>query len=171
MSSARPWALVACLLLVPATVLASTPSKIAVLDFELSDLTLTPNSTQELARTASLRGLLEQALSERSEARLVRVSSADQQAADQGFGYLFDHPEAAASLAAQSEADYVVVGRLHKPSDLFAYLRVHLVQVGSGRVVGDYVVEVKGAVPALTQRGVSTLAKNIDGTLRVAATQ
>jgi len=33
-----------------------------------------------------------------------------------GVGYLFDHHDVAAKLGKQFGADYVLVGRLHKPS-------------------------------------------------------
>jgi hypothetical protein len=139
---------------------------LAVLDFELNDLTLTPGTTAEVERTASLRPLLEAVLEQRGDYRLVEVSSADQRVADYGFGYLYEHPRAAAELASSAGADFVLVCRLHKTSFLFAYLRAQLVQVAAGRVVGHYAVEVKGADSELTQRGVDALAEYIDKTLR-----
>lgn len=163
--------LISGLLLVVIGAPAAESTHLAVLDFELNDLTLDPGTPEELERTASLRPLLEQALIERPGLSLVQIPSTSQQAADRGVGYLFEHPEAAAELAATSGADYVVVGRLHKPSFLFAYLKAHLVDVRSGRVVGDYVVEVKGAQPALTQRGVEALAEDIGGTLQLSAVE
>ena len=50
-----------------------------------------------------------------------------------GFGYLFDHHDLAAQLAKQYHADYVLVGRLHKPSFLFIYLMAHLIDVKNER--------------------------------------
>ena len=69
------------------------------------------------------------------------------------FGYLFDHTEVAAQLGERSGVDWIAVGRVHKPSFLFAYLKVRLVNTRTRRVVGDFVVEVKGYLKKLTERG------------------
>jgi hypothetical protein len=160
----KPW--LAALLLLLAAGVGQAETAVAVLDFELNDLTLDPATAEELARTASLRPLLEAALAQRGEYRLVAVTGGRQREADRGFGYLFEHPGAAAALAAERGADFVLVGRLHKPSFLFAYLQARLVSVGAGRVVGYYVVEVKGSEPALTERGIEALAADIAATLQ-----
>lgn len=162
---------IAGLLLVVGSASAAEAARIAVLDFELNDLTVAPGAPEELQRTASIKPLLEQALSERTSLSLTQIPSASQQAADRGFGYLFEHPKAAADLAASTGADYVVVGRLHKPSFLFAYLKAQLVEVRRGRVIGDYVVEVKGSQPVLTRRGVEALAEYIGGTLEFSSVE
>jgi hypothetical protein len=133
---------------------------IAVLDFELNDLTLDPNNSTERERTASIRPMLQQALAAR-EFRTVTVDPEDQSAADEGVGYLFDHPDVAASLGNAAGADWVVVGRVHKSSFLFAYLKAHVVNTHTGAQVGDLVVEVKGPQQSLTRRGVETLAQQI----------
>ena len=101
------------------SVLAAT--KIAILDFELKDLTLAPRIPSELERTASIKPLLETEL-ERAGYTVVNIDLASQQNADAGIGYLFDHHDIAAKLGKKFNADYVLVGRLHKPSFLFAYL-------------------------------------------------
>ncbi len=101
---------------------------IAVLKFELRDLTLAPAVPAEVKRTASIKPLLEEQL-RRAGFRIVAIDKSRQQQADGGVGYLFEHHDAAAALARKSGADYIVVGRLHKPSFLFAYLMVHLVAV------------------------------------------
>jgi hypothetical protein len=85
--------------------------------------------------------------------------------ADAGFGYLFDHADAAAKLGRQQGADWVLVGRLHKPSFLFAYIMAHLVDAHTGRLVGNYVVEVKGPPRLVTAKGVERLANQIDQTI------
>ena len=97
--------------------------RLAVLDFELNDLTPLPGGADEQARTASVRPLLEKAIAETSPS--VRIVAIDPQAArnaDAGFGYLFEHGEVAAQLGAEHGADWILVGRLTKPSFLFAYL-------------------------------------------------
>jgi hypothetical protein len=138
--------------------------RIAVLDFELKDLTPAPNIPAEIARTASIKPLLEQELA-KAGYRIVQIDRADIAKAAAGPGYLFDHHDLAAELAQTARADYIVVGRLHKPSYLFIYLMAHLVDVKRGRLIGDYISEVKGGEKKLTLKGVESLARKITRTL------
>ncbi|WKJ91559.1 DUF2380 domain-containing protein [Methylomonas montana] len=136
-------------------------TRIAVLDFELKDLTLAPGVPEELMRTASIKPLLEKELKSAGYT-IVEVASQTQQAANSGVGYLFDHADAAAQLGKQVDADYVLVGRLHKPSFLFAYLMGHLVRVADAKLIGDYISESKGPNAKLTIKAVESLAGKID---------
>jgi len=81
-----------------------------------------------------------------------------------GFGYLFDHHDIAAQLAQQYGADYVIVGRLHKPSFLFVYLMAHLIDVKQQRLIADYLSEVKGGEKKLTRKGVESLVVKVNDT-------
>ena len=141
---------------------------VAVLDFELHDLTLLPEQATEMERVASLRPLLIEALAARNIST-VAISPQAQQAASKGHGYLLDHPELAADLGKQVAADYVVVGRLHKPSFLFAYLMTKLVVVDSGEVLAVSVTEVKGNAAKLTSRAIDALAEKLGAVLPQAA--
>ena len=145
--------------------LVHAESTLAILDFELNDLTLLPQTPEELARTASIRPQLEEALGKRDEIRLVSIDTEAATRANAGFGYLFDHHEAAARLGREQGADWVLVGRLHKPSFLFAYLLAHLVDVQKGTLAANYVVEVKGPAEQVTAKGVERLAEKIEQTL------
>lgn len=138
--------------------------RIAVLDFELKDLTLAPGIPAEVSRTASIKPLLEQELKKYGY-EIVDIASADQRQADAGVGYLFDHHDSAANLGRKYGADYIIVGRLHKPSFLFIYLMAHLVDVNQAKLVGDYISEVKGGEQKLTLKGVESLAVKINRTL------
>lgn len=142
---------------------------IAVLDFELNDLTPMPRTPAELERTASVAPLLREALAENGIYEMVIIDPEAQAEADAAFGYLFDHPELAAELGRQFGADWIAIGRLHKPSFLFAYLKVLLVNVKTQRIAGDYVVEVKGAGKKVIERGAASLAEQIDQTVNRAA--
>jgi len=135
--------------------------RIAVLDFELKDLTLLPDSPEEIERTASIRPFLENALSETAEVHIVEIDSAALSTANVGFGYLFEHADVAAELGKQHGADWVVVGRLHKPTHLFAYLMVHLVDAGTGTLAENFIVEVKGQQHIVNKKGAERLAKKI----------
>lgn len=103
-------------------------TKIAILDFELNDVTLAPKIPAEIQRTASIKTMLENEL-KKAGYKIIPVSLAEQHKANAGFGYLFEHNDSAAALAKKAGADYVLVGRLHKPSFLFAYLMGHLIKV------------------------------------------
>ena len=81
------------------------------------------------------------------------------------MGYLFDHHDVAANLGQQFGADYVLVGRLHKPSFLFAYLMAHLIKVSDAELVGNYISEAKGPQKKMTVKAVESLAVKIDKTL------
>lgn len=102
---------------------------IAVLQFELDDMTQLPHTPEEIARTASLQPLLAEALSSTHGHVLNPVSEKQQADADLGFGYLFTQTSAAAELGKSVDADWIIVGRLLKPSFLYAYLQAHVVNV------------------------------------------
>lgn len=95
--------------------IALAATRIAVLDFELKDLTLAPGIPAEIQRTASIKPLLEQELASAGYA-IVPISAAAQQAANSGVGYLYDHADAAAVLGKQHAADYIVVGGCTNPA-------------------------------------------------------
>ncbi len=143
-------------------VLAET--RIAILDFELKDLTLAPGTPAEIKRTASIKPLLEAEL-KKADYVIINIDPKSQEFADSGVGYLFDHPEVAANLGKQFDADYILVGRLHKPSFLFAYLMGHLIRVSDAKLIGNYVSESKGSNQKLTVKAVESLAVKIDKTL------
>lgn len=151
------WGLLISLLM--ATAQADT--RIAVLDFELRDMTMAPGIPAEVKRTAAIKSMLSGELA-KAGYTLVDISLAAQQRANAGFGYLFEHPDAAAELAKAAGAEYVVVGRLHKASFLFAYIMAHLVRVADGALLGNYSIETKGGETKLTFKAVETLTVNID---------
>ncbi len=148
---------------------AFAQTKIAILDFELKDLTLAPGIPAEIERTAAVKGMLEGELKSAGY-QIIPVQLDAQQYANSGVGYLFDHDEVAADLAKSVGADYIVVGRLHKPSFLFAYLMGHLVKADNAALLGNFIVESKGGDKKLTLKGVETLTVKIDQILDKAYT-
>jgi len=152
--------IILCLLSI--VVLAET--KIAILDFELKDLTMDPGIPEEIKRTASIKPLLEAEL-KKTDYVIISIDPESQEMANNGVGYLFDHNGVAASLGKQFGADYVLVGRLHKPSFLFVYLMGHLIRVSDSELIGNYIVESKGSNQKLTLKAVKSLAVKIDKTL------
>ena len=139
-------------------------TKIAILDFELKDLTMIPRTAAEIERTASIKPLLEAEL-KKADYVIINIPLIKQKKATGGAGYLFDHDDIAANLAKQYGADYVLVGRLHKPSFLFAYLMGHLVRVSDAKLIGNYISEAKGPNKQLTVKTVESLTVKIDRTL------
>jgi hypothetical protein len=144
---------------------ARAGTSLAILDFELHDLTLLPATPEEVQRTARLRPLLEQSLTSRNH-RIDNIAATTQAAAAWGTGYLADHPDAVAALADPAHTRFIVVGVLGKPSFLFSYIQARLVDVRSQQVVGNFSVEVKGQQDKITARGIDELARQIDARLR-----
>ena len=142
----------------------SAGTKIAILEFELKDMTLAPRIPSEIKRTASIKPLLEAELKS-ADYTIIDIDLESQKMADGGVGYLFDHDDVAAKLGKQFGADYVLVGRLHKPSFLFSYFMGHLIRVGDAKLIGNYISEAKGPNIKLTIKTVQSLTVKIDKTL------
>ena len=149
------------LLLLVSNGLYASP-RIAILNFELDDMTALPNTPQEQQRTASMRPLLEQAMQKVGDYEIIRIDSHVQAAANAGFGYLFHFKDLAAKLGRQNGADWVVVAQHSKPSFLYSYLLVHLIPVNTPDLNTDFAIELKGNHEQVTQRGVNALAKKIN---------
>lgn len=135
---------------------------VMVLDFELNDLTIYEDNTQELERTKKYKPLLEQALVEVGQLSIVSFDIADQSEADVGKGYLYDHHDLVAALGLTNDARWVVVGRLHKPSYLFSYLKVQLIDVTTAKLAADLSVELKGQQDKFLKKSVKLLALQIN---------
>lgn len=158
----RLWVLSFCVL---AGSSVAQADRVLVLDFELNDLTLYPKVEQEMARVASLRPLLVNELSGKfgHDTPLPPPSAAEEAA--KGAGYVFDRPSVAARLGREVAADWVVTGRLHKASHLFVYLKAQLIDVSTGEMAFDFVVEIKGWGQKLTRKGTETLALQVDSAI------
>ena len=135
--------------------------RIAILDFELIDITSLPNTAKEISRTASIKPFLEEALSQKGDYQFIQISLAEQSAANPGFGYLFKFHDVAAKLGKQFGADWIIVSQHSKPSFLFSYLMVHVVNVKTGKLMGRYEIELKGNHEKVTQHGTRKLARKI----------
>lgn len=154
--------IVLCLLLIPQLATAA----IAVLDFELRDLTLNPQVAEETRRTASLRPLLIEQLSRAHKIEVVDNPASAALEANKGQGYLFERPDVAARIGREAGVEWIISGRLHKASFLFVYLKAQLINTRTGRIAADFVVEIKGPQKKLTRKGIETLAKQIDEALK-----
>ncbi|MGR9088655.1 MAG: hypothetical protein ACU841_16520 [Gammaproteobacteria bacterium] len=77
-----------------------------MLEFELKDMTLAPGIPSEKVRTASIKPMLENELSQRGY-EIVAIPVDSQREADAGAGYLFDHHDSTAALARKFAGDDV----------------------------------------------------------------
>lgn len=114
---------------------AGPDPKVMVLDIQLNDLTDLPNAPEELAREAFLSSTFRQRLADKGVAVLPPAESLKTLAAQNSPTYLFDRPAEAAKLAAPSGADYVIIGVALKPTYLFVYPRLLLIDVKQQKVV------------------------------------
>lgn len=164
MNRLMPMTTILSLLLLASYSVQAAP-RIAILDFELNDITSLPNTPQEQLRTASIRPLLEQALSTVGDYGIIHIDAAEQAAANSGVGYLFRFNERAAELGGQAGADWVIIGQHSKPSFLFSYLMAHLIDVKNRKLAASYAIELKGNHEKVTRRGVKTLVGKIHDAL------
>jgi hypothetical protein len=142
-------------------------TRIAILNFELNDITSLPNTPEELTRTAAIRSLLEQAMTQIGDYEIIQINTGAQNAANSGFGYLFRFNEVAAKLGKQFGADWVVVGQHSKPSFLFSYLMTHLINVKTQQLDRNFAIELKGTHEKVMERGVRRLASMIHESIPV----
>ncbi len=141
--------------------LAVETTRIAILDFELNDITSLPNTPDEIIRTASFKPLLENAISNLGRYEIIQVNSKDYALQNAGLGYLYKFHDIAASLGEKVGAKWVIVGQHSKPSFLFSYIMVNLVNVKTKSLVAGYEIELKGSHRKVTERGIKAIAKKI----------
>ncbi len=146
-------------LVYPGFVIAN--QQIAILDFELNDITSLPNTEQERQRTTSIKPFLEQELQKIAKVDIIPISAKKQRESNPGIGYLYRFHDLAAKLGRQHGAEWVVVGQHSKPSHLFSYLIIYLVNVKEKKAIARYAIELKGNHQKVTQRATKQLAKNI----------
>ncbi len=127
-------------------------SKIAVQDFELLDLTfklsdpkkVAENEAQEQKKVELIATLLRDGITNTAGYTLVPISIEARNEADKGIGYLFDCTSCSAELGRNHNADYILIGRLHKPSYLFSYIIVRVIDTQNNKLIADFRSEVKG---------------------------
>ncbi len=132
---------------VPAAVPTANASigKVMVLDFLLNDLTDLPNPPEELARIAHFNLAFKRKLTA-DGVQIVPVNDRIKAiAATQSATYLFDHTDIAASLAEGSGADYIIIGVAMKPTYLFVYPRLLLVDIKTRRKAFTSYVQMEGS--------------------------
>jgi hypothetical protein len=120
-------------------------AKVMVLDFPLNDLTDLPNPPEEVARTADFNQFFKQQLLDDGVELIPVTENIKAIAAAQSATYLFDHPDIAADLAKDSGADYILLGVAMKPTYLFVYPRLLLVETKTKRKAFTAYVQMEGS--------------------------
>lgn len=113
----------------------ATEAKIMALDFQLNDMTNLPNAPEELARISHLSATFKQKLADNG-AQLVPVTKelkAELKA--NSATYFYERVEVAAKLAQGSGADYLLIAVALKPTYLFVYPRILMVDLKTEKVV------------------------------------
>ncbi len=160
----------------PATALpiaTASIGKVMVLDFPLNDLTDLPNPPEELARIAYFNVAFKQKLVD-DGVQIVPINDKIKAiSATQSATYLFDHTDIAASLAEDSGADYILIGVAMKPTYLFVYPRLLLVDVKTKRKAFTSYVQMEGSwlEKTTTASSAKSLAKKVSAELKKLAAQ
>lgn len=126
-----------------------------VVDFELRDVSPIPNVAQEVERTEYIDSVIRNTLKEAGYT-LMEPCDVLIQASQQGLGYLYDRPEVAGRLGGECGADYVLMGQTWKPSFLFVFPQVQVVDTRKNLTREQLVV-----VSRSVQLEASTLDKNV----------
>lgn len=136
---------------------ADTPAmkKIMAVEFELRDVSPIPNVSQEVERTALIDNVIKKALAA-SGYKIVPACDALKKAFEQGNGYLYDRPEVAGKIGGECGADYIFMGQTWKPSFLFVFPQVQIVDTRKNLTREQLVV-----VSRVVQLEASTLDKNV----------
>lgn len=141
---------------------SATPvTKIAILDFELKDITSLPNTPDEIIRTASFKPLLESEIKNLGNYKIIQIDTKDYIYENGGLGYLYKFHDIAAALGKKYGAEWVIVGQHSKPSFLFSYIMVNVVNVKAKNLVSHFDIELKGNHKKVTQRGIKAISKKI----------
>lgn len=147
-----------CTILLASTVLAKP--NIAVLTFQLDDMTQLPNTPAELTRTASFKPLLEQQLKNMGY-DIIQIDATAEQRANAGVEYLLQHDDSSADLGQQFGADWIIVAKHRKPSFLYSHLMVHVIPVKKRHALPPLLVELKGNNQKVTEKSIHFLAEKI----------
>lgn len=130
-------------------------TKIMVVDFELRDVSPIPNVAQEVERTALIDFVIRKTLTENGY-ELMQPCDELKKASEQAIGYLYDRPEVAGRIGGECGADYVLMGQTWKPSYLFEFPQVQIVDTRKNLTREQLVV-----VSRVVQLEASTLDKNV----------
>lgn len=136
-------------------IVTPTMKKIMAVEFELRDVSPIPNVAQEVERTILIDSVIKKMLAE-NDYEILPACDALKKAFEQGNGYLYDRPEIAGKIGGECGADYVFMGQTWKPSFLFVFPQVQIVDTRKNLTREQLVV-----VSRVVQLEASTLDKNV----------
>ncbi|MCK5897260.1 MAG: DUF2380 domain-containing protein [Cocleimonas sp.] len=136
-------------------------TRIAILDFELIDLTLLANRPTERTRTASMKPLLEKTMKNIGGYEIIQINTNEISHANAGIGYLYKYHDIAASLGKQCDVDWVIVGQHSKSSFLYSYIKAKVIKVKTSNLEAQFDIELKGTHRKVTEHGIKSLAKKM----------
>ncbi len=153
--------------------IAVAETKIAVPHFELLDLSMKLSDPQKVAeidaqeqqKLRDIEFFLRKGLDNKQGFTVVDVPYEAKNNADKSAGYLFDCAKCAAELGLNHGADYILIGRLHKPTYLFSYLIVRVFDTHKNTLVKEFRSEVKGDPKLAIPGAVGNLVNKIDKVL------
>ena len=163
-NAAVTWAIVACLLLSPLTVMAAEESevvRVAVFDFELIDTSLQGElrgaEQEEAARLAMLGEQLREFFAAAPGVWLADIEQVRDSATDRK---LHACSGCAGKLAAHLGADLAVTGTVQKVSNLILNINIYIQDVATGNVVQRASADIRGNTDESWRRGLQWLIKN-----------
>jgi hypothetical protein len=155
------------LLALPAARAMAAP-RVAVLGFEFYDRSGIPESAAEVARLDRASEQLRVAARESGGMTVIAPGRQAQQAANKGKGYLYECAQCAAEFGRSLGADFIAVGQFYKPTALFSYLFLRVIDTRNGALAAEYKVEAKGAPDKTVLRGAQILAADLHRLLAAA---
>lgn len=151
----------------------ATEAKVMALDFQLNDLTDLPNAPEELARISYLTETFKQKLTENGVSLIAVNKELQAELKVNSATYFFDHVKVAAEMAKGSGADYLIIAVALKPTYLFVYPRVLMVDMKTQKVVLSKVTQLESSWldKSTTARSGEKLANMVSKRLDSLATQ
>lgn len=114
---------------------AESSPKLLVIAFQLDDRTGLPNASEELNRIELLTTTFKNQLSKKGVMIIPLSAKVQDEINKHSPSYLYDNVETAVELNKDSDADYLVIGVAFKPTYLFVYPRLLIVDMKTKKVV------------------------------------
>lgn len=124
---------------------ADKAPKVVVLGFSLNDMTGIPNAPEELKRIALLTKTVKDELTSKGVELVPMTENSQIETGRNSSTYFYDNPVTAVDLNKDTGADYVLIAVAMKPTYLFVYPRLLLVDTKSKKVVMSKVAQLESS--------------------------
>lgn len=118
-----------------ATMAAENSPKVVVIAFQLEDKTELPNAAEELERVQLLSATFKNHLIKKEVTTVSPSEKVQVEINKHSPSYLFENVETALDLNRDAQADYLIIGIAFKPTYLFVYPRLLMVDTRTRKVV------------------------------------